>query len=85
MNGDTVSMSRTEYDELGREIKHIDASLEFGATTFKYEYDERRNRTSELMVSDDFSELLITEFDEQNRPVNRKTYRPKTLANISYE
>lgn len=80
-NGDTTSMYRTEYDEYGREIKTVDTSLEFGVTSFQFEYDERGNVTSELMISDDFSQLTRTEYDEQNRPIKRQTYRPKTFAN----
>lgn len=74
-------MSRTEYDELGRQVKIIDASIEFGAKSFQYEYDERGNVTSELMISDDFIQLIRTEYDKLNRPIQRQTYRPKTLAN----
>lgn len=85
MNGDTTSMSRTEYDEKGREIKMVDASLEFGANSFQFEYDERGNVITKLTISDDFSELIRTEFDELNRPLKRQTYRPKTLANNRYE
>ncbi|MEQ8556407.1 MAG: hypothetical protein RIC06_06280 [Cyclobacteriaceae bacterium] len=80
-DGDTTSMSRTVYDEQGREIKMIDASLELGANSIQFEYDERGNVKTELMISDDFKQLIRTEYNEQNRPVKRETYRPKTLAN----
>ena len=79
-NGDTTSISKTEYDQYGREIKIIDASLKFGGNSYQYEYDERGNVTSELMINE-FSLLIRTEYDMQNRPVKRQTYRPKTLAN----
>ncbi|MFY0628632.1 MAG: hypothetical protein JXR07_20205 [Reichenbachiella sp.] len=80
--GDTTSLTKTEYDEFNRKVKFIETSLQFGTNTLKYEYDDNGNRTSELLNSDGFNELIITDFDEQNRPINRNTYRPKTLANI---
>jgi hypothetical protein len=85
MNGDTISMYRTEYNELGQKTKMIDASLEFGRTTFQFEYDKNGNVISELMLSDDYADLILTDYDDQNRPIKKRTYQPQTHANITYE
>lgn len=81
VNGDTSSISKRQYDEFGRETSIGDASLQFGTSKLSYVYDEKGNRTSELLISDNFTELTVTQFDELNRPIIRKTYKPKTLAN----
>lgn len=83
INGDTTSMSRAEFDNFGRKTSFITADMEFGATTFRYEYDEQGNKTSELFISDDFKNLILTKYDRLNRPIIRKKYRSKTPANIS--
>lgn len=84
LNRDTISMSRTEYDNYGRELMKIMVSKELGRITVQFKYDENGNMISELTLSDKFNELILTEFDEQNRPIKRETYRPNTLANNSY-
>lgn len=70
-----------DHDELGREVAVVNASLEFGTMKTIYKYDEHGNKTSELITSTDFRELIITEYDEHYKPVTRKTYKPKTFAN----
>ena len=84
-NGDTTAITKIEYDQLNRETVYIDASLELGVTTIKYEYDERGNRIVELYISDDFIQRTEIVFDELNRPIRKQKFRPKTLTNIVYD
>ncbi len=75
-SGDTTSITKMEYDQLNRETKFIDASFEFGVSTIKYEYDERGNTIADLYISDDFSQRTEIEYDETNRPIKRREFRP---------
>ena len=81
VNGDRTGITKIEYDELGRELKVKTVSIDIGTNSLQFEYDDRGNVTSKLMISDVFKQLIRTEYDEQNRPVKRETYRQKTLAN----
>lgn len=77
VNGDTTSLTMSEYDELHREVKLVMASLDLGIFTTISEYDDRGNIISQHDISEAFSILTLTEFDEQNRPVIQKIYEPK--------
>ncbi|WKK77633.2 hypothetical protein QYS49_11335 [Marivirga salinae] len=81
---DTISTTKFQYDELGREIKQTHSSLH-GSNSFEYEYDKQGNVISELIEVGKYTTLILTEFDDQNQPVIRKTFRPKTIGNITYE
>lgn len=76
MNGDTTFISKTEYDQSNRETLFSYGSLETGATTEKYTYDERGNRIVELHVSDGFIQRTVIDFDELNRPIKKQEFRP---------
>lgn len=73
--GDTTFISKTEYDQYDRVTKVIDGGIHTGLNIYEYEYDEKGNRTSELLLTDYLKELIRTEYDEYNRPIKRSIYR----------
>ena len=73
--GDTTFISKTEYDQYDRVTKVIDGGIHTGLNIYEYEYDEKGNRTSELLITDYLKELIRTEYDEFNRPIKRSIYR----------
>lgn len=68
--GDTTSISTVEYDELNRQVKLLSP-----LSRVEFKYDASGNVVSELLYFGKFAELLVTEFDAQNRPTKRKRYR----------
>ena len=80
VNGDTTEFTGTQYDEDGRVKEETNASIN-GLMLYQYEYDERGNVTSKLIVSEGFGDLTKSVYDEQNRPVLRQTYIPNIPGN----
>ena len=75
--GDTTAYSRIERDTLGREVAIMEYSPKGGLFTLNYKYDARGNQISELATFDEDVTLTLTEFDTLNRPILRKSLKPK--------
>ncbi len=75
LNGDTTAMSLISYDEKGRQIRRTDSSVEMGYMITEFEYDADGNQTVEIILSEQFNEGTITEYDGNNRAVLKRRYK----------
>lgn len=74
-HGDTVAMTKMEYDKLNRETVILSISKEFGITSFQYEYDENGNKLSEVSVVGDSAERTEFTYNESNEVISKITYK----------